>query len=201
MNKVIHSTKLSVEHLLSSANLFCLALLILSAIMFFLEMTKPKPTYFVRDTAGNTAKMLNLNEPNVSTDTLLRWVSLAVTNAYTLDFVDYQQQRESLRNFFTKAGYKNFLEATESRLQGVIKQKLIVTAVVSGTPVLLEEGSMSGFYAWRIQLPLLLSYQGASEKSTKENLAVSVLIMRMPTKEASTGIGIAQIQDATTYNN
>ena len=50
-------------------------------------------------------------------------------------------------------------------------------------------------------MPLLLSYQGASEKSTKQNLAVTVLVMRVPTKEAHTGIGIAQIQDVVTYNN
>jgi intracellular multiplication protein IcmL len=201
MNKVNVPTKFSVEYLLTAANVMSIILILLVGVIFFLEINKPMQTYFVEDLNGNTAKMLNLKEPNVSTDALFRWVSLAITNAYTINFVDYQQTLDALKPYFTKSGYQNFLEASDNRLQDIIKQKLISTAVVSGTPVLLEEGTVHGFYSWRMQLPIMLSYQGASEKSTKQNLAVNVLVMRVPTKEANTGIGIAQIQDTVTYNN
>jgi intracellular multiplication protein IcmL len=200
MNKVNVPTKFSVEYLLTAANVMSIILILLVGVIF-LEINKPMQTYFVEDLNGNTAKMLNLKEPNVSTDALFRWVSLAITNAYTINFVDYQQTLDALKPYFTKSGYQNFLEASDNRLQDIIKQKLISTAVVSGTPVLLEEGTVHGFYSWRMQLPIMLSYQGASEKSTKQNLAVNVLVMRVPTKEANTGIGIAQIQDTVTYNN
>lgn len=182
-------------------NILSVSFVIMVGVIFYLEITKTKQTYFAQSTDGILTKMTALDVPNVSTNTLLRWVSLAVTSAYTLDFVDYQQTLDSLKQYFTKSGYANFLEASNDRLQTIIKQKLIVTAVVAGTPILLGEGEIYGFYSWRIQIPILLSYQGASEKSTKQNLAVSLLVMRVPTKEAHSGIGIAQIQDVVMFNN
>ena len=145
--------------------------------------------------------MITLSEPNVSIHTLLRWASIAITTAYTLDFVEYQKTLSSLESYFTKAGYKNFLEAADARLQDIIKQKLVVTAVVAGQPIVLDEGMLDGAYSWRLQIPLLLSYQGASEKSTKQSLAVTILVVRVPTSDADSGIGIAQLQDTSTFNN
>lgn len=201
MNRVGQNTKFRVKYLQNLVSILTIVILGAVAVIFYLEATKPSQTYLVQNHNGNTTQMINLSEPNVSTDTLLRWVSLAITSAYTIDFVDYKQNLDSLKPYFTKSGYKNFLLAANSRIDDIVKQKLISTAVITGTPVLLGEGTISGFYSWRIQLPLLLSYQGASEKSTKQNLAVNVLVMRVPTKEANTGIGIAQIQDTVTYNN
>lgn len=201
MNKVNFQTKFNINQLLMFINILSVSFVIMVGVIFYLEITKTKQTYFAQSTDGSVTKMTSLDVPNVSTNTLLRWVSLAVTSAYTLDFVDYQQTLDSLKQYFTKSGYANFLEASNDRLQTIIKQKLIVTAVVAGTPILLGEGEIYGFYSWRIQIPILLSYQGASEKSTKQNLAVSLLVMRVPTKEAHSGIGIAQIQDVVMYNN
>jgi hypothetical protein len=156
MNKVNIQTKFNINQLLLVINILSVILIILVGIMFYLEKTKPKQTYFAQSLDQKLTKMISLDEPNVSTNTLLRWVSLAVTSAYTLDFVDYQQTLNNLKQYFTKAGYTNFLEASNERLQSIIKQKLIVTAVVAGTPVLLGEGTMYGFYSWRIQIPILL---------------------------------------------
>ena len=201
MNKVNNGTNFGASNLLVTIKTMLLALVILVGIIWYLEITKPEQCYFAKNTANKFIKMTSLDEPNVSSRTLLRWASLAVTTAYTLDFVEYQTTLDSLKPYFTKTGYVSFLAAANSRLQDIIKQKLIVTAVIADTPVLLGEGIISGFYAWKIQIPILLSYQGASEKSTKQSLVVNLLVMRVPIKEASTGIGIAQIQDTVIYNN
>lgn len=201
MNKVNLKTRLGIHSLLVGIQLTSASLIVLIGLIFFLELTKPEQTYLVSDLNGNLTNITALDEPNVSPSTLLRWVSLAVTGVYTLDFVDYQQTLDNLSQYFTKAGYQNFLTAANERVQTIIAQKLVVTAVVAGTPVIVQEGIMHGFYFWQIQVPILLSYQGASEKSTKQTLAIKLLVMRVPTKEALTGIGIAQIQDNVMFNN
>lgn len=201
MDKVESQTNIRVDNLIFLSKCLTTILLLLLALVFYLESSKAKPTYFVESTEGKLTPMLALEEPNVSINSLLRWASIAVTSAYTLDFVDYQQSLDALKPYFTKAGYTNFLAAADARIQDIIKQKLIVTAVVSSTPIILAEGEMSGFYSWQIQIPILLSYQGASEKSTKQNLAVTILVVKVPTKEAETGIGIAQMQDVVMFAN
>lgn len=190
--------------------------LLLICVLYFLEFSKPEVRFFARTTVSSAAattsdqsstindsaattikEIFPLNEPNIATKTLLRWATLAATNAYTLDFVNYEDTIEKLRSFFTNAGHKNFLAAlaANNRLADIIEQKLVVTAVNHGQPILLTEGELLGLYSWKVQVPLLLNYQGASEQSTQQRIAVTMLITRVPTTEAIAGIGITQIQD------
>ena len=194
-------TNIKASSLLKIINIFTIVAFILVGVMFYLELTKPNQNYYAKSADNTVNRMITLSEPNVSIHTLLRWASIAITTAYTLDFVEYQKTLSSLESYFTKAGYKNFLEAADARLQDIIKQKLVVTAVVAGQPIVLDEGMLDGAYSWRLQIPLLLSYQGASEKSTKQSLAVTILVVRVPTSDADSGIGIAQLQDTSTFNN
>ena len=78
----------------------------------------------------------------------------------------------------------------------IIKDTLIVSAVATGTAVILQEGPLRDVYTWRIQVPLLITYQGASTSSTQKEIAVSLLVTRVPTDQAPKGIGIAQVVDS-----
>lgn len=169
-------------------------------LAYFFYSNKPDQQYYVRSQTNELRRIYPLDQPNISTDALLRWGSLAATNAYTLDFVNYESSLASVRKFFTKAGYASFEQALSSvnRLQDIIEQKLIVSAVVYSPPVIVNEGKFKGFYSWELQIPLLLTYQGASLQSTKQNLIVTMLITRVPTSIAASGIGIAKIEDRNT---
>ena len=63
------------------------------------------------------------------------------------------------------------------------------------TAVILQEGMMNNVYSWKIQVPLLLTYQGASTTSTQKTIVVNVLVTRVPTNLAPKGIGISQVVD------
>ena len=70
-------------------------------------------------------------------------------------------------------------------------KKLIVSAVATKAPVILQKGLLNGVYAWRVQMPLLVTYQSANEFSQQNNV-VTILISRVPTLNSPRGIGIAQ---------
>ena len=122
---------------------------------------------------------------------------VAVTNAYTMDFVNYDKSLKQVSDFFTKNGYEKFMQSLNAsgRLQDIIANKLIASAVVVDSPIILREGKVGNSYLWEIQLPIAITYQGASVQVYKQWLAVNLVIKKVPTSEARKGIGIDNITD------
>jgi intracellular multiplication protein IcmL len=73
----------------------------------------------------------------------------------------------------------------------VLAKKLVVSAVATGAPVILQQGLLFGTYTWRVQLPVLVTYQSASEFS-QQTVTITMLITRVSTLTTPKGIGIAQ---------
>jgi intracellular multiplication protein IcmL len=197
------TTKLNaaVSASLAASKFIVLAVLIASIAAIAVHFTRNKQTFFVESISGELKEVFPLTEPNVTPTSLINWITLAVTSAYTLDFYEYEESLADLKEYFTVDGYQNFLNALNASgsLKKIIKDKLIVTAVPIDTAIVLQEGIMNNVYTWKIQIPLLINYQGASTTSTKKTVAVSVLVIRVPTSQAPKGIGIAQIVDGD-YN-
>jgi hypothetical protein len=194
----ISTRKLSpaVSARLAGSKLFVLIAVIATCGAFGADLLRPKQTYYV-DGPDKSMEVFPLTEPNVTSASLVNWITQAITSAYTIDFYHYQDTINGLKQYFTVDGYQNFLNALNSSgsLNKIINEKLIVSAVAINSAVILSEGMMNNVYTWKIQLPLLLTYQGASPTSTQKTVAVSVLVTRVPTNQAPKGIGIAQIID------
>jgi intracellular multiplication protein IcmL len=174
---------------------YIIILLIIAVITVY--ATRTKAQYFLEAPNGAVKEVFPLNEPNVTPTAILKWSALAATSAYTIDFYHYQENIDALKDFFTVDGYQDYLTSLQSSdsLNRIVKDKLIQSAVTTNTPVILQEGITNGVYTWRIQVPILVTYQGASTQSSFKNLAVSLLVIRVPTDIAAKGIGIAQIVD------
>lgn len=186
---------------LAGSKLFALAAILTSLGAFGADLLRPKQTFFVDPPSGSAREVFPLNEPNVTPSSLVNWVTQAVTSAYTIDFYNYQSNIDNLKQYFTNDGYDNYLTALDKSgtLKKIINEKLIVSAVAINTAVILQEGMMNDVYSWKIQIPVLLNYQGASTTSTQKTIVVNVLINRVPTDLAPKGIGIAQIVDEEYY--
>jgi intracellular multiplication protein IcmL len=123
---------------------------------------------------------------------LTTWANKAAVAAYTYDFVNYEQQMNDVRPYFTEAGWRSY----ESSIQGLItriqENKLFVNGVVTGAPVISNQGELPGHgYTWRIQLPFLVTYQSA-EATSKKKFLVKLMIIRIPTNQNPQAIGIDQ---------
>ena len=99
--------------------------------------------------------------------------------------------------FFTAEGWDQFINALASsnNLEAVKAKKLVVSAVATSAPVILQKGILNGRYAWRIQMPMLVTYQSASEFS-QQHMTVTMLVSRVDTLNSPRGIGIAQFVSA-----
>ena len=177
--------------------LVCFWLLLLSfalaGFLYYQHMTRPAPQYFATTPEGALIELIPLDQPNLSTNTLLQWATQAATASYTYNFVNYRQAFQGVRDYFTPEGYKNYMKAiAESRnLEAVKSKKLVVSCVPTGVPIVGNEGRIAGRYAWQVEMPMLISYQSATEV-IRQNIKLTMLIIRIPTLDSPKGIGIAQ---------
>jgi len=167
---------------------------IIMAFMLTYQLTHPPaPKYFATSIEGRITPLYPLNEPNQSDSAVLQWANQAAIAAFTYNFVNYRDELQASSDFFTADGWQQFLTALQqsNNLDAVKAKKLIVSAVATRAPIILQKGLLNGRYSWRVQMPILVTYQSASEFSQQNNV-VTMLINRVSTLNSPRGIGISQ---------
>lgn len=167
--------------------------MLLIFVVGFQYYAKPAPVYFATQTDGTLIEIQPLYEPLVDEEMLLMWSSRAAIAAFSYNFLDYQDDLQQMRQYFTPAGFDNYLEALQQsgNLDTVLSKRLVVKGVVTEVPVIVQHGLIKGRYAWKIEIPMLISYVSANE-TLEQPILVTMLISRVPTKDKPQGIAIAQ---------
>lgn len=186
------------RRVLSAVVFLVIIAIVQTALIAYLVITRPAPTYFAASSNGRIMPLVPLDEPNLSTSALLQWATQAAVAAYTYNYVNYRKELQAASEFFTPEGWQSFLEALDKskNLTTVIERKLVVSAIVTGAPVILEQGVRNGRYTWRVQMPITVTYQGANTQR-QETYALTLLIGRVSTLQSVSGVGIAQLVAST----
>lgn len=166
---------------------------LMAFLLVYLMTHPPAPKYFATSINGRITPLFALNEPNQSDSAVLQWANQAAVAAFSYNFVNYRTELQASSGFFTADGWTQFLTALEesNNLDAVRVKKLIVSAVATSAPIILQKGVLNGRYSWRVQMPMLVTYQSASEFSQQRNV-VTLLISRISTLNSPRGIGISQ---------
>ncbi len=166
---------------------------VLASLLVYLITHPPAPKYFATSINGRITPLYPLNEPNQSDSAVLQWANQAAIAAFTYNFVNYRTELQASSGFFTAEGWDQFLTALQqsNNLDAVKAKKLIVSAVATRAPIILQKGVLNGRFSWRVQMPILVTYQSASEFSQQNNV-VTMLINRVSTLNSPRGIGISQ---------
>jgi len=166
---------------------------VMAAMLGYIVLNPPAPKYFATSINGRITPLVPLNEPNQSDSAVLQWANQAAIAAFTYNFVNYRTELQSASGFFTADGWNQFLNALQrsNNLDAVKAKKLVVSAVATRAPVILQKGALNDRYSWRVQMPLLITYQSAGE-FTQQNSVVTMLVTRVSTLNSPRGIGIAQ---------
>ncbi|MDF1758679.1 MAG: type IVB secretion system apparatus protein IcmL/DotI [Legionellaceae bacterium] len=174
-----------------------LANFILSAMIAYIITHPPTPKYFATSINGRITPLTALNMPNQADSAILQWSNQAAIATFSYNFVNYRSELVAASGFFTAEGWDQFINAlgSSNNLDAVKSKKLVVSAVATSAPVILQKGVLNGRYSWRIQMPMLVTYQSASEFS-QQNLNVTMLVTRVDTLNSPRGIGIAQFISA-----
>ncbi len=166
---------------------------LLGGLLLYIITHPPEPRYFATSINGRITPLFPLNEPNQSDSAVLQWANQAAIAAFSYNFVNYRDELQASSGFFTAQGWDQFLGALQAsnNLDAVKAKKLVVSAVATRAPIILQKGMLNGRYSWRIQMPILVTYQSASE-FTQQNNVVTMLITRISTLNSPRGIGIDQ---------
>lgn len=176
------------------ALLFCVFIIVtLVASIVYIITNPPEPRYFATTNDGRIMPLIPLEQPNLSDAALLQWANTAAISVYNYNFTDYRQRLQEASEYFTPDGWRAFLDAlrASNNLNAVTEKKLVVTAVATKAPTVLERGILMGRYTWKVQLEMLVSYESPNQ-TVQQNLIVTMLIVRVPTLSSARGIGIAQ---------
>ncbi len=170
------------------ANIIC------AGTVVFLLCNPPKPTYFA--TSGDTIlELIPLSKPVLTHNKLLDWTSGIIIEAVSLDFVKWRKQLSDLREYFSANAYASYLDSLETSgaLAMVKEKRLSVSATKTGAPVIVASGIIDGKATWRIEFPLIVSYESSQGVESTQKLLATVLIARASTATTKHGVLIEQI--------
>jgi intracellular multiplication protein IcmL len=171
-------------------------LLLVVGLVLFQLASRPLPVFMAKQSDGKTMELLSFDEPNLLPETIIRFASKAAVTTYTFNYVNYDSQLALARPYFTEAGWNDFKSSISGLVSTIAQNQLFVSGVVSGPPVISNQGPLPGKgYVWRVQVPFLLTYQ-SSNSTVKRKYFVIVTIVRVPTSVNPQGIGIDQFVTA-----
>lgn len=181
--------------------LVCLALF-LAIILTFQAIRPVKPHYYATTRQGDIVPMFALSQPLVTNEYVRQWASIAARKSFSFSFSDFFQQIQAITPYFTKDGMQAFKQAlSQSGLANTIENKhLVVSAVVNGAVVTMNQGVIHGRYQWMLQMPVLLTYSSASDDAHRQ-MIITMNISRVPTLDTSMGIQITDLKAAIQPNS
>src|SRR3990167_8587940 len=134
----------------------------LIGILIFLIRNPTQPLYFPTDNISRLIQETPVNKPNMTNEEVVAWTIEAVQSAYSYDFVNYRLQLQTAEKYFTHYGWSEYMKALTASLNlvALTQRKQIVIAKVVDKPKELAEGLLGGAYAWKFQMPILVTYWG-----------------------------------------
>ena len=156
--------------------------------------TKPPPINFATAEEWRTLPPIPLGQPYPKQPDLIQWGSDVLPSVFMFDFVNYNLELKNAERYFTENGWKKYIESVNNfaSYNAVVNSKLFVGASAAGAPFVLQQGLLEGVYAWRIQMPINLSYSTAVQSSPVP-LVMEVLMVRIPTLNNLSGVAIENI--------
>ena len=163
-----------------------------AAILF---LNQPKPQYFAATPDLRLAPMIPLDQPLLTQEGLLTWVSDTITGAMSLNFLEWREKLESIRPHFDDAAYKSFLASLQSSgvLDMIRDKRLSASAVATRAPVIIASGLVGGKATWKVEFPLIVSYESSQGVENTQKLLATVLVCRASTAKTPRGVVIQQV--------
>lgn len=172
--------------------LFCINVLLLGAILHR-YLNPPAPQYFATNPQYQIIKWHPLSDPVVDDNYVLQWVTTAVRQSFSLDFIHWRQQLQSASINFTPAGWHWFLSAFKQSgdLDTLVKLSMVSDAVVTGSPVIEKKAVLNGRFVWEVQMPMMITYTSV-KKTIRQPLKITLLVERVSVVDSPYRIAINQ---------
>jgi len=174
------------------------AIVILVSCCVYLYVTKPPPVYFPTDKEWRILPPVPVESPYLITADLLQWVGNVMMVVFYYDFVNYQDQLQQNRAYFTDKGWLAFQGMLNNYASSdmINVKKTFVNGAPSGAPFIINEGILDQRYAWWVQIPVTITYTfiGAEVSTATKQLIFQILVVRVPTLNNIYGVAIDNIK-------
>jgi len=141
-----------------------------------------------------TAGCASTAKPGVSDQTVVVLANEALATTLNYSYANYPQQFQAASQYFTAAGWENYLEALRisKTLVRVEKEQMVASAVAQGAPMIVSKDTVNGRYTWKVQAPMLLTYENA-QKHIKQSALVTLIIVRQDDQRGVRGLAVDQL--------
>lgn len=156
-------------------------------------LNPPQPQYFATNSQYQLIKYHPLTDPVVSDNYVLQWVSNAVQQAFSLDFIHWRQQLQTASDNFTPSGWHWFLNAFKQSgdLNSLVKLNMVADAQITGAPVISTQEVLDNQYVWKIEMPLMITYTNVNT-TIHQPMKVTLIVVRVPVQDNPNQIAINQ---------
>lgn len=178
--------------LLLLALLLIAAGLILVVIMLMLfKVQNPSPVYFKASERSELIEEVPLDKPNMPSNALLNWVTEIMMTVNTFNFVNVTKVTEEAKEHFTVEGYQSYLLALKNAkvFDEVLNNKYVLRAQPTSSPQITKEGVLADHYLWKIKVVMRFDLRNVDSANT-EDADITLLVMRVPTKQSPQGVKI-----------
>lgn len=160
-----------------------------------LLLNQPKPRYFAATSDLRLAPMIPLDQPLLTQEGLLTWTANTICGAMSLDFLEWRKKLDAIRPDFDPEAYKSFLASLQSSgvLDMIRDKRLSASAIATRAPVIIASGLTGGKATWRIEFPLIVSYESSQGVESTQKLLATVLVCRASTVKTPRGVVIQQV--------
>lgn len=164
------------------------------ALSLYLYLSKPPPINFAVDQEWRVQPAVPLDQPYLTKADLLQWVTNTVSTIFVLNFINYNDQLNTFKRFFTDDGWKVFLNQLNIYVNynNVQTNRLFVNGVPAGAPSEINQGLLAGRYGWWVQIPVSI-YFVSYNRNFNQTLTLQILIIRVPTLNNLDGYAIDNV--------
>lgn len=162
---------------------------------WYTSTQQPEPRYFIAREDGGIIPLVADDVPYLNNGQVTNFAVEAITRSLTFSFANWRQDLAGASEYFQRPdGWNNFLEALESSgMLDFVRNKRLISSVVANAASIKSAGiNAEGRYYWIVEVPLVMTYQSATEKSSS-NLTAEIEISRLPTWQSSRGVGITRV--------
>jgi intracellular multiplication protein IcmL len=174
------------------------AIILLIASCIYLYVTEPPPVYFSTDKEWRILPPVSVELPYLISADLLQWVGHVMMGVFYYDFVNYQDQLQDNRSYFTDKGWLAFQGMINNYASNdmVSVKKIFVNGAPNGAPFVLNEGLLEQRYAWWVQIPMKITYTyiGKDMSTSEKQITFQILVVRIPTLNNIYGVAIDNIK-------
>jgi intracellular multiplication protein IcmL len=165
------------------------------AVIAVLVVSRPTPRYFAATPDLRLAPLVPLDKPVLTQQGLLNWVAETITNAVSLDFLEWRERLTRSREHFEEEAFKSFVASLKSSgvLEMIQDKRLSVSAAITRAPVIIASGLVGNKATWKVEFPLVVSYESSQGVESTQNLMATVLVCRASTVTSPRGVVIQQV--------